>query len=261
MSAQIRFDDGAAYERYMGVWSRLVGEHFIDWLAWSKGARWLDVGCGNGAFTELILTYYEPSSVVGIDPSEAQLDYARARPELDEAAFIQGDAMALRFPDNDFDVAVMPLVIFFVPEPAQGVAEMVRVVRPGGLVAAYAWNMPGGGFPYDALRIDLEASGLAVPKPPSPEASSIVSLRTLWTGAGLVDVETHTITVQRSFEDIEDYWTTVCGAPSIGGLIASMTPEQQAVLKQRLRARFTPDASGRITLSARANAVSGRVPG
>lgn len=260
MTAQIRFDDGTAYERYMGVWSRRVGEAFLDWLAPASAGRWLDVGCGNGAFTDLILARCAPSNVVGIDPSEAQLDYARALPSLREAKFLVGDAMALPFPDDDFDIAVMPLVIFFVPEPAVGVAEMVRVVRPGGLVCAYAWDMPGGGFPYNTLRADLEASGLAVPKPPSPEASGTEAMQTLWMDAGLEDVQTRPITVQRTFADIDDYWTTVRGAPSVGGLIASMTSEQQALLKARLHARFSADASGHITLSARANAVIGRVP-
>lgn len=259
MSEQIRFDDGAAYERYMGVWSRRVGEAFLDWMAAAPDGRWLDVGCGNGAFTELILARCAPSHVVGIDPSEAQLDYARAQPTLRDAKFLAGDAMALPLDDNDFDVAVMPLVIFFVPDPAKGVAEMVRVVRPGGIVAAYAWDMPGGGFPYDMLRSELLSSGLVVPKPPSPEASSIQVLEALWKEAGLEAVRTHSITVQRTFADIDDYWTTVLGAPSVGGLIAAMAPEQQVALKERLRARFTPDASGRITLNARANAVSGRV--
>ncbi len=261
MNAQIRFDDGAAYERYMGVWSRLAGDAFLDWLAPAPGGRWLDVGCGNGAFTELILARCAPSQVVGIDPSEAQLDYARALPALRDARFLAGDAMALPFPDDDFDAAVMPLVIFFVPEPAVGVAEMARVVRPGGLVAAYAWDMPGGGFPYDALRTDLDACGLTVPKPPSPEASSVAALEALWAGAGLEAVQIRRITVQRTFVDIDDYWTTVLGAPSVGGLIRAMTPEQQAALKERIRARFPAEVSGRITLSARANAVTGRVPG
>src|SRR5947199_9532930 len=76
---QIRFDDGAAYERYMGKWSQLAGETFLEWLTPKPGLRWLDVGCGNGAFTEMIVRRCEPKSVDGIDPSEAQLAYARTR--------------------------------------------------------------------------------------------------------------------------------------------------------------------------------------
>ena len=76
MTNQITFDDGAAYERYMGKWSQLAGETFLDWLAPKPGLRWLDVGCGNGAFTEMLVERCAPVSVEGIDPSEAQLAYA-----------------------------------------------------------------------------------------------------------------------------------------------------------------------------------------
>src|SRR5262249_34144047 len=137
----IRFDDGAAYEQMMGVWSRLVGEKFLDWLAPTPGLRWIDIGCGNGAFTELLIERCVPSEIVGIDPSEGQLAYARSRPGTRSASFHTGDAMALSFPDNRFDAAVMALVIFFVPEPRAAVAEMARVVRPGGVIATYAWDM------------------------------------------------------------------------------------------------------------------------
>src|SRR5688572_16861637 len=119
MTNEIRFDDGAAYERYMGRWSQLAGEVFLTWLAPKAGWRWLDVGCGNGAFTQMLIERCAPVSVHGIDPSAAQLAYARTRPELRMAQFHQGDAMALSFSDNSFDAAVMPLVIFFVPNPAK----------------------------------------------------------------------------------------------------------------------------------------------
>jgi ubiquinone/menaquinone biosynthesis C-methylase UbiE len=137
---QIRFDDGAAYERMMGTWSRLAGDIFLDWLAPRQGLRWIDIGCGSGAFTELLVERCGPVEVQGIDPSEAQLAFARARPAARLAQFCRGDATALPFPGGRFDGAVMALVIFFVPEPAKGVAEMVRVVRPGGTVATYAWD-------------------------------------------------------------------------------------------------------------------------
>ena len=168
--------------------------------------------------------------------------------------------MALPFSDDTFDVAVMPLVIFFVPDPAKGVAEMARVVCPGGAVTAYAWDMIGGGFPYEPLLAEMRAMGVAVPVPPSPDASRIDAMRDLWTGAGLDAVETREITVQRTFADFDDFWTIVLKGPSVGPKFAAMAPEDIALLKTRMHARLPTDATGHITCSARANAVKGSVP-
>lgn len=244
----------------MGKWSQLVGDAFLDWLAPKTGLRWLDVGCGNGAFTELVVERFAPVSVWGIDPSEEQLAYAQTRLSLRGAQFLKADAMAQPFLENTFDVAVMPLVIFFVPDPARGIAEMVRVVGPRGVVAAYAWDMDGGGFPYELLRAELSNLGVAVPMPPSPDASQIDAMRGLWTGAGLSSVETLGITVQRTFADFDDYWETIRGGPSVRLKIAALTPKDLGLLKARMRAHLPGNASGHIICSARANAIRGRVP-
>jgi SAM-dependent methyltransferase len=257
---EIRFNDGAAYERYMGVWSQLAGETFLDWLAPPPGLRWLDVGCGNGAFTEMLVARCAPASVEGIDPSEAQLAFARTRPASRVARFRQGDAMAQPFPDDTFDAAVMPLVIFFVPDPAKGVAEMARVVCPGGIVAAYAWDLSGGGFPYEALQVEMRALGVAPGVPPSPDASRMDAMQGLWIGAGLDAIEVREITVHRTFADFDDYWTTVFGGASVGSRLAAMASGDLARLKAQMRARLPADAAGRITYGARANAIKGRVP-
>src|SRR4051812_40589678 len=153
---QVRYNDGAGYERYMGVWSRLAGNVFLQWLAPQQGLRWIDIGCGNGAFTELIVERCAPAEVQGVDPSEAQLDFARTRHTAQVAEFRKGDALAVPFPDRRFDVAAMALVIFFVPEPAKGVAELARLVRPGGTVATYIWDMFGGGFPLEPMRAGMQ---------------------------------------------------------------------------------------------------------
>lgn len=255
----IRFDDGAAYERYMGKWSQLVGASFLEWLAPAPGLRWLDVGCGNGAFTDILLQRCAPELVQGIDPSEAQVTYARKRFPSYAVQFRLGDAMALPFPDDSFDAAVMPLVIFFVPDPAKGVAEMTRVVCPGGTVTAYAWDMAGGGFPYEMLQGEMRAIGVAPLVPPSPDASRIEAMTAMWTDAGLHDVQARELTAQRTFADFEDYWATVLGGPSVGPKLRTMAAADIALLKARVRARLPADAAGRITYSARANAVRGCV--
>ena len=256
----IRFDDGAAYERMMGAWSQLAGNIFLDWLASPANLRWVDVGCGNGAFTELIVEKCAPSEVHGVDPSEGQLAFARKRPAARIAKFHQGDAMALPFAGHSFDVAVMALVIFFVPEPTKGVSEMVRVVRPGGLVAAYAWDMLGGGYPGEPIQAEMRAMGLSYPRPPRAEASRIDVIRELWTGAGLDAVETRDITVRRTFANFDELWTITMRGSSIGQAVAALPAGDAGALKQRVQVSMPTDAAGRITYEGRANAVKGRVP-
>jgi SAM-dependent methyltransferase len=257
---QIRFNDGAAYERMMGVWSRLAGETFIDWLMPRSGLRWIDIGCGTGAFTELLVERCAPAEVQGIDPSEAQLVFARTRPAARVAEFRQGNAMALPFPDDSFDAAIMALVIFFVPDPAQGVAEMARVVGPGGIVATYAWDMLGGGLPVEPISAEMRAMGLTPLLPPNPGASRIEVLRELWAGAGIEAIETREITVSRNFADFDELWAISRMSQNLRPTIAAMSPEDAERLKAGVRARLPADGAGRITCVGRANAVKGRMP-
>ena len=257
----IRFTDGAGYDRFMGVWSRLVGEAFLDWIAPAAGLRWLDVGCGNGAFTQLIARRCAPLALCGIDPSGAQLAFAREQPLLETADLQEGDAMALPFPADAFDAAVMPLVIFFVPDPARGVAEMARVVAPGGTVAAYAWDMDSSGFPYQAVRAALEDFGIATPMPPSPEASRLDVLRQLWATAGLGDLRTRTIDVERTFSGFDELWEILLAGPSAGQALAAMDELQRARFRRHLQERLQAGDGGPITLQARANAIRGTVIG
>jgi SAM-dependent methyltransferase len=255
---KIRFDDGAAYEDFMGAWSLLAGVAFLQWLAPPTGARWVDVGCGNGAFTELVVTRCAPKHVDGIDPSAEQLAYACTRLPNAPACFALGDAMALPYPDASFDAAVMALVIFFVPDPAKGVAEMARVVRPGGCVSAYAWDILGAGFPYAALQEEMAKLGVPPLWPPSYDASRTERMRELWTSAGLADIETKEIRVERTFPDFETYWTAAQKGPRLAPRIAAMTAADVELLKSRLRERLVADGKGQITYGAVANAIKGR---
>ncbi len=258
--SQIRFDDGAAYEQLMGIWSRTAGRIFLEFLSPLPNQKWLDVGCGNGAFTDLVTQNYAPEGMHGIDPSEGQLAYARERLAGQRAVFQQGDAMALPFENDRFDIAIMALVIHFVPNPARAVAEMKRVVRPGGTVASYVWAYDDALSPLDPFDAEFAAAGVAAPTPPSLGVVSLSALGRLWNDAGLVEVQTRTIATERTFVDFDELWTSVSGTGRLKSVVATMEPATIARIQAGLRARLPADSQGRITYFSKANAIKGRVP-
>ena len=256
---KIKFEDGAGYEQMMGVWSQLVALQFLDWLSPSTDQRWIDVGCGNGAFTEQVIKHCSPREIQGIDPSDAQIDFAKNRSGVHNASFQKGDAMALPFLADQFDVAAMALVIFFVTDPAQGVAEMTRVVRPGGLVTAYAWDVFGGGIPYEPIQAELRSMKIEYPLPPSAEASRMEILQNLWVDAGLRSVETRIITVERTFDSFESFWSLAFLSPALQPVFENLDASALDRLKSTTQTRLTADANGQITYTAHANAIKGLI--
>lgn len=258
--AQIRFSDGASYDAMMGAWSRSVGEIFLDWLRPPGGADWIDVGCGSGAFSSLVVERQTPRSILGIDPSEAQIDFARQRGLGPLVRFERGDAMQLPLADRSVDVAVAALVVHFMPEPATGVAEMARVTRPGGLVAAYAWDLAGGGFPYQAAHEAMRDFGLRAPDPPHPEAANADELLRLWTGTGLAGVAQRQIHVTRRFIDFDDYWLMATRSRRIAEVVERLDAQARSKLMEATRASVPSAPDGSVTPAARANAILGRVP-
>jgi SAM-dependent methyltransferase len=253
---------GEAYERYIGRWSRPAAQRFVDWLEAPSGGRWLDVGCGAGALTAALLERASPSVVVGLDPSRAFLDFARERIPDARAAFRIGDAQALPFGDAEFDAVVSGLVLNFVPRPEVAVAEMRRVVRPGGVVAVYLWDYAGEmqlirRF-WDAA-CELDPGAAALDEGRRFPICQPAALRTLFEAAGLRQVETRAIDAPTPFLDFDDYWTPFLGGQGPAPTYACALPEaSRAALRDRLRDRLPTDAAGRISLTARAFAVRGR---
>jgi ubiquinone/menaquinone biosynthesis C-methylase UbiE len=254
-----RFSDGKAYERSMGRWSRKVGEIFLDWLDLPPGLRWIDVACGNGAFTALLIQRCDPSDVQGIDVSDGQLAFARERLAGQPATFQEGDAQALPFADGEFDAAMMALAINLVPDRGKAVAEMARVVRPVGWVGTYMWDINGGGFPMEPIRKALREMGSET-RFFGTEFTEQQNMRELWKTAGLEAVEARRIEIEVTFDDFDDYWISNTHTEgTVPNAINALSESEVESLKDRLRASLPSGARGQIAYTAHANAVKGRV--
>ncbi len=254
---------GAAYEPYVGRWSRLVARDFLAWLAVPTHSAWLDVGCGTGALSQTILAAGSPRSVKGIDRSEGFVQYARAQSADARARFEVGDAQALADPSASYDVAVSGLVLNFVPSPEQMVAEMVRVTRPNGSVAVYVWDyadlMQLMRYFWDAAAaLDFAAGArdegrlfpICKPHP----------LTDLFRSAGLRAVDVRAIDVPTDFANFDAYWTPFLGGQGPApAYVMSLSEERRVLLRERVRRELPTQSDGSIRLIARAWAARGTV--
>lgn len=254
------FNAADDYERFMGRWSRAIGQTFLGWIDAARDKRWLDVGCGTGAFSELIATRCSPRSLVGIDPSAAQVEFARKL--LPRYSFEVADSMALPFADATFDVVASALVIHFIPDRATAFAETKRVLAAGGLVGGYTWKREGmKEFAAYAPMIDgIAAIGVPPPHSTPVEESSVDGMRASLESAGFADADAIEITVSQTFPNFDEYWgiQTVPFARA-GQAVARLSDAQRSRLRDHLRERLVaPDGS--ITYSATAVAGRARKP-
>lgn len=253
------FDDAAAYELFMGRWSRAVGAIFLDWIAAPAQARWLDVGCGTGIFTQLVLDRCAPASVAAIDPSAAQIAHAAGTPAGRQAAFRVADAQALPFPDASFDVVASALVINFVPDRPRALAEMHRVAAPGALMAGYVWDFESDRSPSWPMRQALRAIGADAGPLPGAADSGLPALRSLFEQAGFEDIATRPIEVALSFPDFDAFWRsqTPSYSPTTKA-IAAMNEADRARLVDAVHSALPLRPDGAIEYSVRAHAARAR---
>ena len=253
---------GEPYERYVGRWSRSVATVFLDWLEMSPGLRWLDVGCGTGALAGQVVDRCRPASVVGVDPSDGFLTVARETVG-GGAEFLQGDADALPVADSSVDVVVSGLVLNFVPDPRAAMAEMKRVTKDGGTIAAYVWDYAGRmelmRYFWDAA-LDLD--------PGAPDESRRFSLcdpgrlEELFASAGLTEPHARSIDVPTPFASFDDFWQPFLGGQGPAPAYAmSMDDDARARLREKVRGRLPLNSDGSIDLIARAWAVRATVSG
>lgn len=256
-----KFNDGAAYERFMGRWSRAGGRIFLDWLAPPLGTRWLDVGCGTGAFSELIAKMCSPESIVAIDLAEDRIEYARRLPVGQLADFRIADVLTLPFLDHSFDIVASALVINFISDRTRGLVEMRRVARPGGVIAGYVMDFANGRATGWPLTHGMRVLGLEPPPIPGAEDSSLEALQFLFEQAGLQSIEVRTIEVVSTFENFGDYWASQTpGFSPYSQLIASLLGTDRVLLREAVSAALPAGMDGSITYSTRANAIKARVP-
>ena len=253
--------DGAAYEAYVGRWSRLVAREFVRWLSIAPGARWLDVGCGTGVLTETILREGDPSHVGGIDPSEAFLTFARAQLHDPRIRLKRGDAGRLPGPTGAYDAIVSGLVLNFIDDLPAALAEMRRVSRPGGIVAGYVWDYAGK---MELIRYFFDAAVALHPEAAEHDEGRRFPicrpepLKALFEAAGLRGVEVRTIDVPARFRDFDDYWAPfLAGRFPAPAYAMSLGEEARVALRDRLRAVLPVAEDGTISLIARAWAVRG----
>ena len=256
-----RFNDGDAYDRYMGVWSRAACPAFLGWLAAPGKAKWLDVGCGTGALTAAILDSRQPESLLAIDPAAAQVETARKRFTAPHLRFEVADACALPCRDASCDVVASALVVNFIPDRAKAVAEMHRVLRPGGLVGAFVWDFAVDRSPSGPVRRALAALGTPPPPVPGTGDSRLPQFSALFAAAGFVEVETRVFDVALDFEDPTAFWIAQStGFSPVARFVKGLSEEQRREAQAMVEAELEILPGGLARYTARANAVKGRKP-
>jgi SAM-dependent methyltransferase len=257
------WDDGPAYEHYVGRWSRLIATQFVRWLGAPAGSAWLDFGCGSGALTHTILTDGSPRLVIGCDRSAGYIDHARQQGADPRAQFIVADLDDLPHVDGGFDVSVSGLVLNFLPNPGDALGALAARVHPRGTIAAYVWDYGEGmqlmrAF-WDAV-VALDASAQALDEAVRFPLCRPDPLRRLFESAGLHNVDVTGIDVPTVFRSFDDYWQPFLGGQGPApGYLMRVSPQHREALRTFVQQRLPVDAAGRIPLIARAWAARGVV--
>lgn len=255
------WQSGYAYQQFMGRWSQRIAHQFLDWLPVSRQKDWLDVGCGTGVLSSLILSTKQPREILAVDSSPEFIAFAQETNKDPRFQFEVGLAQTLPVESNRFDAVVSGLVLNFVPQPEQGVAEMKRAAKPGGLVAAYLWDYADG---MQMLRFFWDTAVTLDQKTAEQDEGNRFplcregELEKLFVDSGLHQVKSRAIEITTVFANFEDYWHPFLGgagpAPSY---VMSLPENQRIALKEQLLARLPQAADGTISLVARAWAVQG----
>jgi len=250
----VSFDVAAtAYDRFMGRYSVRLSPQLADLAGVQPGQRVLDVGCGPGALATELVARTGAANVAAVDPSASFVDAARTRLPGVDVRLASGEQ--LPFEDGAFDAALSQLAVHFMSDPVRGIAEMARVVRPGGVVAACVWDHAGGNGPlaqfWDAAR-SMDPSVADESNLPGVREGHLANL---FREAGLGDVESSVLSADLEHPTFDAWWQPFTeGVGPAGAYVVGLSPERQGELRERCRAALR---DGPFTVVARAWAARG----
>lgn len=257
------FSNALAYEDMMGRWSVRLAPLLVKFARIGDRGKILDVGCGTGSLTRVLAAESSRFEIVGIDPVQAFVEYARTKLTDPRVTFDRANALDLPYAPGSFDHALSMLVLMFIPDPEKAAAEMCRVTRPGGTVAACTWDRVGlemtALFWEEALKLDSEAETRAErPR----RLNQLGQLGALWRATGLQNVEETTLEISTDFGSFEDYWRPFLrGVGPHGVYVTDLAPQRRDTLRNAIRKRLLGERpDGPFSLGAKALAVRGSVP-
>lgn len=266
MPSSFNIRNAAGYEQLMGRWSRKLAEPFIGFAGLANGERILDVGCGTGSLTFALPRAAEVSEIAAIDYSPIFVEEARRRNTDPRITVQEGDACALAFPDGRFDRALALLVLHFVPEAGKAVAEMRRVVRPGGRIAAAVWDHLGG---MSGMRMMLDTLAMLDGRALELRHRYCFQpmmrpgeLKECFVAQGLSNVHEAELLVRMDYENFADYWEPFAGGEGpLGSYVAGLDPDHLARAEEAVRAAYEAgEPDGPRSFTAVAWACRGDVP-
>ncbi len=223
-----------AYQRFMGRWSAPLAGEFLRSADARVTGQVLDVGCGPGVLTAVLVDRYGAPAVAAIDPSESFV--AAARERLPGVDVRQGTAEALPYDDGSFDAALAQLVVHFMSDPVAGLRDMGRVTRPGGVVAACVWDHAGGGSPLSLVWSAASDVDPAAPNEGSLPGTEEGQLPSYAREAGLRDITPSTLVVRQRFESFDEWWAPyLFGVGPLGVYLGSLPEEHLAAVRDRCR--------------------------
>jgi ubiquinone/menaquinone biosynthesis C-methylase UbiE len=256
------WESGDSYEYFMGRWSSLVAQLFLDWLTPFSGLNWLDVGCGSGALSEVIIKNHNPAVLTAIDQSEDFIRIAQKR--LGNRAYCRvGNALSLPLEESSVNITVSGLVLNFISKPEKALSEMRRVTDVGGTVGVYVWDYAGTmdflrHFWDSAVELKPEASNFHESR--RFHNSNADELKRLFENSGFVDIETMPINIATHFREFEDYWNPFLGGQGpAASFLLSLSETEKNKLRKSLKAKLTTQPDGSIFMMARAWAAKGQI--